>query len=47
LLFSYGLRNFLDFDGNNSVMFLDIFGIVLEAPDDMASLVFVPVFDKL
>lgn len=47
LLVSNGLRDLLDFNTDDSVIFLDLFGIVLQTPDDVASLVFISMFDEL
>ena len=47
LLFSNGLRNFLHVNSDDSVLFINFFGIIVQSPDNMTGLVFVSVLDEL
>lgn len=46
-LLSNGLRNFPDFKVHTSVGLINLLGIVLEPPNDIASLLFVSMLDEL
>lgn len=45
--FSYCRLNFSDIHVDNGIILINLFGIVLESPDDVTGLVFVAVFDEL
>lgn len=47
LLFSNGLRDLLHVETNDSIVLVNLSGIILQAPYNMASLIFVSMFDKL
>lgn len=46
-LFSDSLGDLSDINANHGVVLIDVFGVFLESPDDVAGLVLVAVFDEL